>query len=76
MKLLLFLQPMSSLPLWGTGTAHPQDEKVRVGQQTTARQVWNFVGLSYKLWFGRKSIDCSPLPQGESRSVACKPVLQ
>ena len=31
MKLLLFLQPMSSLPLWGTGTAQPQDEKVRVG---------------------------------------------
>ena len=31
MKLLLFLQPMRSLPLWGTGTAHPQDEKVRVG---------------------------------------------
>ena len=50
--------------------------KLGWGQQTTARQVWDFVGLSYKLWFGRKSIDCSPLPQGESRSVACKPVLQ
>ena len=25
------------------------------GQQTTARQVWNFVGLPCKLWFGRKS---------------------
>ena len=31
MKPLLFLQSMRSLPLWGTGTAHPQDEKVRVG---------------------------------------------
>ena len=27
------------------------------GQQTTARQIWDFVGLSCKLWFGRKSID-------------------
>ena len=47
MKLLLFLQPMSSLPLWGGSGWR---------QQTTARQVWNFVGLPCKLWFGRKSI--------------------
>ena len=36
-----------SPPPWG---------RVRWGQQTTARQVWDFVGLSCKLWFGRKSI--------------------
>ena len=35
-----------SPPPWG---------RVRWGQQTTARQVWDFVGLSCKVWFGRKS---------------------
>ena len=76
MKLLLFLLPMRSLPLWGRVRGclqfKPAPSRASLcgrppnyplprgggsgwGQQTTARQVWNFVGLPCELWFGRKS---------------------
>ena len=59
-------------PVGGTGTAHPQDEKVRVGQQTTARQVWDFVGLPFKLWFGRKSNNVFEQMKGKHGVDICR----
>ena len=83
MKLLLFLQPMSSLPCGGLEQLIRRMRKSGWRQQTTARQIWDFVGLPCKSWFGRKSIlfwmpslrdflPPLPAPASQGRETNCK----